>query len=201
MKSFSETEFVIFDVETTGLSPHTGDRIIEIAALKIKGMKAVERFETFVDPQREISWGAFMVNGISPQMLEGAPKAGEILPSFLDFLGESCLVGHNVKFDLGFLQQEVRLAGQALSVRHALDTVKMARRLLPELGRYSLANVAYALGLEQEQKHRAMSDVELTFDVFKQLLSIAERKDIENMKKLIDLCGFHLPVYLEKKSV
>jgi len=91
-----DTEFTFIDVETTGLSPHGGDRVIEIAAMKVKNSKVVKKFETFVDPQRELSYGAFLVNGISDEMLKGAPKAHEILPEFMDMVQNSIIVGLKV---------------------------------------------------------------------------------------------------------
>ena len=188
MGLFKQAEFVIFDVETTGLSPRLGDRIIEIAALKVKDLEEVERFHSFIDPQRELSYGAFLVNGITSQMLEGAPKTNQVLPRFVEFLGKACLVGHNIKFDLSFLNNELSLIGHPLPGENMiLDTLRMARRLLPGIGRYSLLNVAYSLAIDIGQTHRAMADVELTYDVFRRLLEIADRKDVCNFEMLLSL--------------
>ena len=178
MKTFQETEFVIFDVETTGLSPGMGDRVIEVAALKVKNLKPVEEFHSFVNPGRDISPGAFMVNGITSEMLSGSPRIEHVLPRLLNFLADSVLVGHNIKFDLGFLNNEVRLAGiLARNEWRSICTVKMARSLLPGLGRYPLWLVARRLGVEARQEHRALADVYLTLSVFRRLLQIAERRD------------------------
>ncbi len=181
-KDFKKAEFVIFDIETTGLSPSWGDRIVEIAALKVKNSKPVDRFYSFVDPQREISFGAFAVNGITEEMLRGAPTSCEILPRFLEFLGDAALVGHNVGFDLSFLCHELSLLGMGLKDKTVIvDTLKMARHLLPNLGRYPLWFVAESLGLPKGQQHRAMSDVELTFDVFRRLIKEMGEKNIEDI--------------------
>ncbi len=178
MKNFQETEFVIFDVETTGLSPSMGDRVIEVAALKVKNLEPVEEFHSFINPGREISPGAFMVNGITPEMLLGSPRIDRILPRLLNFLADQVIVGHNIKFDLGFLDHEVRLTGIPREREwKSICTVKMARSLLPGLGRYPLWLVARRLGVEQRQEHRALSDVYLTLSVFRRLLEIAKRRD------------------------
>ncbi len=190
MITIRKSEFIIFDVETTGLSPTFGDRVIEIAALKIKNLKPMDEFHSFVDPQRKISWGAFLVNGISQEMLEGAPKAREVLPKFMEFLGEGYLIGHNVGFDLGFLTNELTLIRYPLEKEFmALDTVKMARMFLPGLRRYPLWFVARSLGIDRIQQHRAMSDVRLTFEVFCRLIEIAERNDIHDLSTLTKWCG------------
>ncbi|MDP2653640.1 MAG: 3'-5' exonuclease [Candidatus Omnitrophota bacterium] len=174
IRDLQNQELVFFDVETTGLSPGNGDRVVEIAALKVKGLKPVARFHSLVDPRRDISWGAFAVNRITPEMLRGAPVAGEVLPEFLDFWGGACLVGHHVRFDLGFLMSELSLSGLSCpSPVHAIDTVRLARSVMPGLDRYSLVSVAYALGVADSQRHRAMEDVELTFAIFRKLLEKA----------------------------
>lgn len=188
--TLAKTEFVILDVETTGLAPSAGDRIIEIAALKIKDGQPADRFYSLVDPLRPISYGAFLVNQISAQMLEGAPSANQILPKFLQFLGKTCLVGHNIQFDISFVAHELSLAGdQFPNDVAALDTVRMARYLLPDLGRYNLASVAQSLAIEVEQRHRAMADVELTWQVFRYLLQAAQRQDINDLGTLLRLFG------------
>ena len=188
MKGLKDLEFVVFDVETTGLSPNTGDRIVEIAALKVKNFKILDRFETLVNPQREISYGAFMVNGITQAMVEEAPTAREILPSVSKFFKNSYLIGHNINFDLGFLYNEFNLVGSpAPDYQAIIDTVQMSRKLLPSLARHSLSSVSYALGIVESQRHRAMADVEMTCQVFYQLLIKAKEQKIDNFQTIIDL--------------
>lgn len=227
MKSNSKTEFVIIDVETTGLSPASGDRIIEIAALKIstdlflfnnikdgqdiddsslkktdhnrgrivKNFKAAGEFHSFIDPGRDIPFGAFMVHGITPSMLKGAPRAGGVLPKILDFIGGAHLVGHNIKFDLSFICHELSMLGLSLhESAGAICTVKMARKLLPRLGRYPLWNVAQTLGIDTEQEHRAMADVQMTFQVFRKLIEVAERQDIYDLGPFIQKIQSRSPV-------
>ncbi|MDP8267011.1 MAG: 3'-5' exonuclease [Candidatus Aceula meridiana] len=179
MESFLDKEFVIFDVETTGLSPASGDRIVELAAVKTRNLETIDQFQTLVDPMRPISSGAFEVNRISPGMLSGAPKASQILPGFLDFLSDATIVGHNIRFDLGFLYNEVDLAGLSLEKEFAsVDTISLAKKVMPGLGRYPLWRVADALGIEENQTHRAMADVQMTFEVFKRLIKMADEKNM-----------------------
>ena len=188
MKSLRDTGFVVFDVETTGLSPDQEDRIIEVAALRVRDLKVVDHFHSLLNPQREVSWGAFQVNGISREMLKGAPLAKDILPDLLDFIGEDILVGHNIKFDLGFLHHElIRLGLRPKKEMTALCTLKMAKSLLPHLQRYPLWLVAESLGIDIRQEHRALSDVELTFEVFKRLVSVADRRDIADLEMITSL--------------
>ena len=196
MKNLKKQEFIIFDVETTGLSPRWGDRIIEIAALKVKDLKPVGEFYSFVDPQREISFGAFQVNGITSEMLMGAPTSEEILSRLLKFIGRAALVGHNIKFDLSFLCYELSLMGKWLREETVvIDTLKMARGLLPHLSRYPLWFIADSLGITRKQEHRAMADVKLTFEVFLRLIKTMGKKDIEDMGVLSGALDEYKAVY------
>jgi DNA polymerase III epsilon subunit family exonuclease len=176
---FLDKEFVIFDVETTGLSPQAGDRVVEIAALKIKNFKPIDEFQTLINPERPLSMAAFEVNQISAEMLVDAPKACDILPDLVTFLGDAVLIGHNIRFDLGFLHYELQRAGLfKKNLYKGLDTVRLARQMMPHLGRYPLWRVAYALGIQDVQQHRAMADVKITFQVFVKLIMLAEEKDM-----------------------
>jgi len=205
MKNLDQYNFVVFDVETTGLSPQSGDRVVEIAALKVENFKVVDRFTTLINPEREVSYGAFLVNGITSEMVSGAPKAAEILPDFLKFINDSIFIGHNIKFDLGFLNNEVVLAGlKPLENYVAIDTIKMSRGFMPQLGKYSLSIVASALGIKEEQKHRAMSDVDMTYSVFTKLLDIAQQKEVKDFEDILHLFNtkrmnrIHIDVKVQK---
>ncbi|HOY08809.1 MAG TPA: 3'-5' exonuclease [Candidatus Omnitrophota bacterium] len=190
MEGLANARFVVLDVETTGLSSRHGDRIIEVAAIKCEGLRVMDRFESLVNPQRPLSYGAYRVNRISAEMLNGAPLAADVLPQVHRFIQGSCLVGHNIKFDLGFLRHEFSSLGLSLGKEVAvLDTCQMARALLPELGGHSLREVAYAVGLDAFQQHRAMADVEMTYEVFRALLQVAQRHDIYSMPLLMRMFG------------
>ena len=172
-----DLDITVFDTETTGLDPRSGDRIIEIAAVRFKNGVRAGTFHSLVDPCRPVSRGAFMVNGISDEMLEGAPRMKELLPGFVDFIRGSCLCAYNAPFDMGFLHEEFSRAGKRFPRGIVVvDILAMARRLL-RLERHALWFVAKSLGAGNGiQEHRALSDVELTMEVFTLLLEAARAK-------------------------
>jgi DNA polymerase III epsilon subunit len=187
-RDINEVEFTIFDTETTGLEPETGDRIVEIAGIKIRGQETLGVFQTLVDPGRPISEAAFRVNKITTQMLEGAPAIEKALPKFLDFVKDSCLCSYNAGFDLGFINHELRLIGKGhLQGFVVADILKMAKRLLPGLTRYALWFVAEQLSIKNKQLHRALSDVELTLSVFHKLKEILYLKGISDFEHFLSL--------------
>jgi len=110
-RNIEEVELTIFDTETTGLDAGNGDRIVEIAALRVRGEHISDRFETLVNPERPISPGAFAVNNISEEMVHNAPLIRDVLPCFLDFIKGTCLCSYNLPFDLGFLKSEMTAVG------------------------------------------------------------------------------------------
>lgn len=188
--SLDETEFTIFDTETTGLEPESGDRIVEIAGIRIKGKEKIAAFQTLVNPHRPVSEAAFQVNRITQGMLKDAPDIDEVIPEFLRFIQGSCLCSYNAAFDLGFLNNELKLIGKDLLKGIVVaDILKMAKRLMPGLERYALMNVAGKLGIKTEQKHRAFSDVELTLSVFNKLKQILQEKGVFDFINFSNLFG------------
>jgi len=190
------TEFVIFDVETTGLSPVDGDRIVEIAAVKVKGSQVVDKFYSLVNPKRPIPPQASLVNNITDDMIATAPVAADILPQMIHFIGGACVAGHNVRFDLNFLCYELALIGRRLHDQTpAVDTLKMARELLPYLSNHKLAYLARSLGVVVDQTHRAMADVELTVAVFLRLMDMAGDKDLQRVPVFLSQFGVEKPSF------
>lgn len=166
-KCIDELELVIFDTETTGLSPNSGDRIVELAAVRFKGSDTVSSFDSLINPGRPVSAEAFKVNRISAAMLLSAPAPQEVIPRFMDFIRGSCLCSYNSDFDLGFLNKELRILGmEEINEEPVVDILRLARRTIPGLESYALWSVARSLGIKIEQKHRALADVELTRGVF-----------------------------------
>ena len=196
------TEFVIFDVETTGLSPLDGDRIIEIAAVKVKSGIVTDKFYSLVNPQRSIPSQATQVNNITDDMIVSAPVSADILPQMIQFIGGACVAGHNVRFDLNFLCYELALIGRRLHDQTpAVDTLKMARELLPYLSNHKLAYLARSLGVVVDQTHRAMADVEITVAVFLRLMEMAGDKDLQKVSIFLDQFGVEKPNFkLNQKS-
>lgn len=191
MKSdFRDIDFVIFDTETTGLSPEEGDRVIEIAAVRMRNFVCSASFNTLINVPREVSPAAFAVNHISRSMLDNAPGPEDVLPAFLDFIEGSCLCSYNAGFDLRFLDSELNLSGRpGLGGMAVVDILKMARRLMPGLERYALWFVARSLGIGSAQEHRALSDVEMTLEVFRRLSVKLQEKGITELANIVELFG------------
>ena len=151
-----DEEFVAFDLETTGLSSHT-DTIIEIGAVRMKNGQEIDRFQTFVAPGRKLEQKIVDLTGITDAMLVGAPKIEEVLPQFLDFVGDSVLVAHNSDFDTGFIRAACEKMGLPYDYT-AADTLILSQNLLPQLNKFKLDIVANALSLPEFNHHRAADD-------------------------------------------
>ncbi len=148
--------YVAFDLETTGLSSKN-DRIIEIGAVRMQNGQEIDRFQTFVDPERKLEARIIELTGITDGMLVGAPKIEDVLPQFLEFVGDSVLVAHNADFDTGFIRAECERQGIAYTLTSA-DTLILAQNLMPELSKFKLDVVANALSLPEFNHHRAADD-------------------------------------------
>lgn len=180
-----EARFTIFDVETTGLYPYSGDRICEIAAIKISpGSKSPARFHSLVDPERPISYGAFSVNGITNEMVAGKPTIKEILPQFLEFIEGTVLVAYNAGFDLGFLESALGEDKDIIRDYFVIDALRLARRLFNGLARYNLGHVSESLGIKISQEHRALADATMTWKVFKKELMLLSREGVEKVEEV-----------------
>ena len=151
-----DEEYVAFDLETTGLSSRT-DTIIEIGAVILKRGVEVDRFQTFVDPERPLDKKIVELTGISQEMLVGAPKLEEVLPKFLEFIGGRVLVAHNSDFDTGFIRAACAKLGYEYSFT-AVDTLILAQNMLPQLNKFKLDIVSNALSLPDFNHHRAGDD-------------------------------------------
>ena len=151
-----EQEFVAFDLETTGLSSAL-DKIIEIGAVVMKDGREVDRFQTFVDPGRKLEKKIVDLTGITDDMLVGAPKIEEVLPKFVEFIGNRVLVAHNSDFDTGFIRAECARQGITYNFT-AADTLILSQNLLQHLNKFKLDIVANALSLPEFNHHRAADD-------------------------------------------
>lgn len=165
----NEEEFIVFDIETTGFSPHNDD-IIEIGAVKIKNGQVIDRFSTFVRPQKAIPSEVQKLTGIIPEMVADSETIDKILPVFMDFAGSATLVAHNAQFDTGFLRVKLKnLFGLTLE-NPILDTLTLSRALIPNLKTHKLKNLAKEFGVSLENHHRAVDDAEATGGIFLKLL-------------------------------
>lgn len=191
-----DLECVVFDVETTGLFPKDGDRIIEIAAIKVKNKEIIDTFQYLINPGREIPLEAQQINNITNEMVASAPTADEILPGIIDFIGSASLVGHNIKFDLEFLCYELSLCGRKLrTTTQTIDTLKMSRTLIPQMNRHRLSNVAQYFGVQVGETHRALADVKLTVAVLNRLLVLAHEQGVQTISEIFKQFGVEKPNY------
>ncbi len=163
-----DDEYVVFDIETTGLSSQN-DRITEIGAVKIKKGVVLEEFNTFVNPQMPIPPKIVEITGINDMMVADAPLEAEALEKFLSFTGDCPLVAHNSEFDTGFISEAVKRAGRKFENAH-IDTMKMARLVFPELQNHRLETVVSHLGLDNFNHHRASDDARVTAKIFSKML-------------------------------
>lgn len=154
-------DFVALDVETTGLRP-ASHRVIEIGMIRYSGGEAVERFQALFDPQRALPAYITKLTGIRDADLRGQDSFADHAEKIEAFLGDTLLIGHNVMFDIGFVNAELRRAGRAPLVNDRVDTMALAMRYLPDLRRASLDKVASALGIAPRKLHRAEGDAELS---------------------------------------
>ena len=161
----ADTSFTVFDTETTGLNPKRGDRIIEIAGVRVEDGKIIEEqsFVSLVDPECPISSEANRVHGISNKDLVGAPTIGDVLPKFLTFAEGSILIAHNAEFDLGFLEAEKEMCWGYVEIPECLCTMVLSRAVTPHEYRHNLNVLSQRLHLTfPEDRHRALPDVLLT---------------------------------------
>ncbi|MCI8502576.1 MAG: PolC-type DNA polymerase III [Dorea sp.] len=180
-QSLSDT-YVVFDLETTGFSS-VKDKIIEIGAVKVVDGRITERFSTFVNPRRPIPFEITQLTGISDQMVLDAPDIESVLPDFLKFVGDAVLVAHNAGFDVGFVEQNCRYQ-DIMPDFTSVDTVAMARILLPTLSKFKLNIVANALHISLENHHRAVDDAGATAEIFVKFIEMLRERGIYTLEKL-----------------
>lgn len=178
--------FVVFDIETTGFSPEK-NRIIEIGAVRVENGVITDRMDEFVNPDVPIPFEIERLTGINDSMVMGAEKIDVILPKFLEFAKDAVLVAHNASFDVSFISHNAKRLGYAFSPT-VLDTVTLARALLPQLNRYKLDTVAKAVGVSLLNHHRAVDDAEATAGIFLKFVEMLKKQ--HEIKTLDDLAVF-----------
>lgn len=182
--SYEDQEFVIFDVETTGLSS-VYDTIIEIGAVKMKNGHVIDRFDEFINPHEPLSELTINLTSITDEMVASAPDEAEIITKFQEFYGNDPLCGHNVQFDIGFLNQALKRTGLAEVTQPVVDTLEVSRLLHPEQTRHTLDSLCKKYNVVLEHHHRANQDAEATgYLMFKLLDAFKDRFDEDNLNKL-----------------
>jgi DNA polymerase-3 subunit epsilon len=181
----SDATFVVTDTETTGTKAES-NRVIEIGAVKVEDGEIVDRFQQLVNPQRSIPGRITKLTGITTGMVFDAPTVDEVLPDYLDFLGDGILTAHNLSFDKGFLDAELERMGRGSLSNETLCTVRLARRLLPGLDSKGLSRLVQFYDITVDGRHRALGDAEATGIVLQRLLSqLAFEHEIEHIKGLL----------------
>ena len=169
--------YVLFDLETTGISCQSDD-VIEISAIRVRNGRVTESFSSLVNPGRPIPWAASRVNHITDDMVSGEPTMEEILPEFLSFVGEDVLAGHNIaRFDLNFLYRDSMTRFGLFPGNDDVDTLLFARQSLPGLRSYALTALAEHYGLTTQGAHRALNDCRMNQQVFELLAKEPKREE------------------------
>jgi len=180
-QSLQET-YVVFDIETTGFSPKH-NRIIEIGAVKVVNGKITETFSEFVNPEVPIPYQIEKLTGINDKMVMNAETIEAVLPKFLAFCEGAVMVAHNADFDMSFIFANAGRQGIEINPT-ILDTVALARVLMPQLGNYKLNNVAKHLNISLENHHRAVDDATCTGEIFVKFIEMLEEQEITHLDEL-----------------
>ncbi len=184
-----QAEYVVFDLETTGTSPGSS-RIVEVGAVRISGLDVLARFERLVDPGVPLPPAITALTGIAPAHLRGRPRIDRVLGDFLRFCAGAVLVAHNARFDVGFVDAELRRLRGGRLAAPVIDTVALGRRLLGErLRSMSLGSLAERFDTQVRPCHRALPDAEATAEVLLRLLGMAQEQGAATVGEVIGLCA------------
>lgn len=186
MKKLSEEEYIVFDLETTGLSADEGDSIIEIGAVKIKNGEIIDRFDELIDPGKKLDPKITEITCITDEMLKGKPNEKDMVIKFMDWCGNLPMVAHNARFDLSFLEM-AHLKYNLGKLNHTIiDTLGLSRYLESHERYHNLATLVkrYNIEWDEDKHHRADYDSEGTALIFYKMLKKLELNDINNLKDL-----------------
>lgn len=184
--TLTNTSFTVFDLETTGLAPEAGDRIVEIAGVRVEGGVIDKKhfFLSLVNPEREVPWEAKQVHRIATHELRSAPTIMEVLPNFLTFSEGSILVAHHAAFDVSFLEAEKELCWGYVEIPECLCTMCLSKAVFSHETRHTLDVVVKRLQLPLPTiRHRALPDVLLTAEVFLKLIEVGGIQTLEELRE------------------
>lgn len=187
-RKIEDDTFVVFDVETTGLSAYY-DTIIELAAVKIHDGEIIDRFESFANPHHRLSATTINLTGITDDLVQNAPEVEEVLKKFHEWTGDDVLVAHNASFDMGFLNVGYKRFGLGKAENPVIDTLELARFLYPDMKNHRLNTLAKKFDVELTQHHRAIYDAEATGYLLLKMLKDATEKGIEYHDQFNDNMG------------
>jgi DNA polymerase-3 subunit alpha (Gram-positive type) len=177
-----DDSYVVFDIETTGLSPKFC-KIIEIGAVKIVNGEKVDEFSSFVNPQLPIPYNTTKLTSITDEMVMDSPAIEEVLPKFLEFVGDSVLVAHNASFDVSFIRKFAKDMDRKVT-NSVVDTMTLGHILCPELGKFTLDRICKHLGIKLEHHHRAVDDAAATAQIFLRFVPMLKEKGVKNLDDL-----------------
>ena len=181
-----DTTYCVLDLETTGFSAVT-EKITEVGIMKVKNGELIDEFSCFVNPEKPIPQRVVEVTNITDDMVKDAETIDKVFPKILEFLGDSVVVAHNAKFDVGFLKQNAKVLGYNFDYT-VLDTLALAKDVFPEMKKYKLGKIADALGIKVEVAHRALDDVDTTVKVFNVMLEKLRKRGVTKLEE-IDTIG------------
>jgi DNA polymerase-3 subunit alpha (Gram-positive type) len=201
-QSLNDAEYVVFDIETTGLSV-TNNKIIELAGIKMVNGQEIGRFETFVNPHEPIPYHIQQLTNINDEMVKDAPELEPMLRGFIEFIGDAVLVAHNARFDMGFIQEACRQHGLPLLQNPALDTLELARFLHPTMKNHRLNTLADLYKVSLDNHHRAIDDTIALGGILTGLLKEALSRGVNELQSLNEVNGnswkttrpFHCGIY------
>lgn len=191
-----DTEYCVFDLETTGIS-HITEKITEVGIIKIKNGEIIDTFECFVNPEKPIPPKVVEVTHITDDMVKDAETIDKVMPKVLEFMGDSVLVAHNADFDIGFMKYNCEQLGLKFEYTH-IDTLRLAKAIFPEFTKYKLGIIADKLGIKVDVAHRALDDVKTLVAVFKEMIERAKdkkAKTIDDFDNVFETDFKKLPSY------
>ncbi|RAP76224.1 PolC-type DNA polymerase III [Paenibacillus montanisoli] len=190
-ESMQSAVYVVFDVETTGLSV-VNNKIIELAGVKMHEGKEIGRFSTFINPHEQIPYNIQQLTNITNEMVQDAPELGPKIHEFIEFIGDAVLVAHNARFDMGFIQAACKLHGLPEVKNPVLDTLELARFLHPAMKNHRLNTLADKYKISLENHHRAIDDSIALGGVLFGLVNDAAARNITGLHMLNDYVGLDL---------
>ena len=191
--ALSQDTYVVFDLETTGLYPHSGDSIIEIGAVKISNGKIIDRYDQFINPNKELSKEIINITGITNDMLKDARSEEEVVKEFMNWVGNLPMVAHNARFDISFMDNAYEKYNLGTLNNIVIDTLGMSRYLESKERYHNLAVLVkrYDIPWDEDKHHRADYDSEGTALIF---LKMLKKLELNNFKKLKDLYNYKFMV-------
>ena len=177
-----DTTYCVLDLETTGLSA-VNDKITEVGIMKVVDGKVVDEFSCFVNPERPIPQRVVEVTNITDEMVKDAETIDKVFPKILEFVGDSVIVAHNAKFDVGFLKHNAKVLGLSLNNTY-LDTLALAKNLFPNYKKYKLGKIAENLKIKVEVAHRALDDVDTTVKVFNVMINMLKERGAKKVQDI-----------------